>query len=295
MQSKNSIRQDIDSWLMNKLPIVGNWESYFSDHDEGLGTTYERFILHKYFGKIKKQFDIKSILEVPSFGMTGVSGINSLWWANQGVETTVVDVNADRLNQIKKVWSDIPLKADLQLTDSLSSLSFGDKSIDCSWNFASLWFVDDLDKFLTELTRITKKVIFISVPNRSGLGFLLRFGFRLKNKENFFLKHILPARIIKILKLKDWKLREEGYFDIPPWPDIPMKKEELFRKLGLGFIFNNKKSKNERSEELCILNYFNGTQPEMENNILKYSILEKSPFPIKNLWGHHRYFIFVPE
>ena len=41
-----------------------------------------------------------------------------------------------------------------------------------SWNFSALWFVKDLKKFLYELTRVTDKVIFLSVPNRSGIGYL---------------------------------------------------------------------------------------------------------------------------
>jgi hypothetical protein len=61
---------------MTQRPIDNNWKQYFEDFDEGLGTTYERFILHRYFEKIQSTCSIESVLEVPSFGMTGISGIN---------------------------------------------------------------------------------------------------------------------------------------------------------------------------------------------------------------------------
>ena len=31
------------------LSILDTWPTYFENMDEGLGTTYERFILHRYF------------------------------------------------------------------------------------------------------------------------------------------------------------------------------------------------------------------------------------------------------
>ena len=76
------------------MSIIDTWEQYFSNNNEGLGTTYERFILHRYFEDISTSFAIKNILEVPSFGMTGISGINSMWWAKRGTDVTVVDRNA---------------------------------------------------------------------------------------------------------------------------------------------------------------------------------------------------------
>ena len=99
---------------MKFLDIIHSWESYFDTFDEGLGTTYERFILHRYFRFLKDTYDISSVLEVPSFGMTGVSGINSLWWAGQGIETTVTDNNPSRISQIQEVWNNIPLQVNLK-------------------------------------------------------------------------------------------------------------------------------------------------------------------------------------
>ncbi len=58
-----------------------DWKYYFETLHEGLGTTYERFVLHGYFNRIQDQYGVKTVLEAPVFGMTGISGINSVWWA----------------------------------------------------------------------------------------------------------------------------------------------------------------------------------------------------------------------
>ncbi len=283
-----------DEQKSTMLEITNTWPQYFEKMDEGLGTTYERFILHHYFQEIKDKFNITSLLEVPSFGMTGISGINSLWWPSNGIVPTVIDTNADRIKKSKSVWSSIPLDVNFEYIDGYSKLPFKDKSFDMSWNFASLWFVKDLKSFLNEMIRVTKNVIFICVPNSYGIGFVLRKLLNKKDDNNFYPDNIKHRTIKEILFNSGWTKYKSGYFDIPPWPDIAMKKEDLFNKIGLGFIFD-KKEEDSNSDINCIVNYFNGSDIDLENRILKYSFLEKSPFPIKQLWGHHRYFIFVPD
>jgi len=55
------------------MEILKIWQDYFASQHEGLGTTYERFILHEYFSEFTKEFQIENVLEVPCFGMTGIS------------------------------------------------------------------------------------------------------------------------------------------------------------------------------------------------------------------------------
>ena len=266
--------------------ISHNWKEYFTNPHEGLGTTYERFVLHKYFEKIKNKYDIKNILEVPSFGMTGVSGINSMWWATKDINVTLVDNDKERISLIENVWNSVNLKAEFSFCNNFTSLPFSDKSFDLSWNFAALWFVPDLREFLGELSRVTKKLIFICIPNKYGLGYIWRSFF----EKDTSLKNINPRLIISTMNNLGWKLDEKGYFDIPPWPDIAMKKEDLLKKVGLGKLIKEKT--NEVEERVCILDFFNGKNKNLENEIMKYSFLENSPLFFKFFWAHHQYFIF---
>ncbi len=276
----------------NFLPIINSWPEYFKTYDEGIGTTYERFILHKYFREIWDKYKIKNVIEVPSFGMTGISGINSMWWAKNGVETLIVDIDDTRTKLIKEVWQSTGLKADFLTTNKYNSIPVSDSSFDLVWNFAALWFADNLHSFFRELDRISKKVIFICVPNNFGLGYKFRELTCSTNIPDFFPDNILPKRITSEAKSLNWTLEKKGYFDIPPWPDIPMKKEDMMRKIGLGFLVKKRHDNGRPADIINILDFYSDARPDMEKEYYKLAFLESAPFPIKQLWGHHRYYIF---
>jgi hypothetical protein len=133
------------------------------------------------------------------------------------------------------------------------------------------------------------------MPNHYGIGYQIRNRFFDKNLEEFYPGNVKPEIFISIFHKLNWKAVKSGYFDIPPWPDIAMKKEELLKKLGLGFFLKKQDNEASNRERHCIIEYFNGIKPDMEKEILKYAFLEKAPFPIKQLWSHHRYFIFEKD
>lgn len=278
------------------LSIIDTWPEYYAFMDEGIGTTYERFILHRYFEQLKEQYQVASVLETPSFGMTGVSLINSLWWAEQGITPTVLDTDAQRIEMSQKVWESIPLPVNLKEIDTAGNIPFDENSFDLSWNFAALWFVKDLPQFVESLCNVTKKVIFICVPNANGLGYVLRKKISKDIIPDFYRDNILPKNFVPLFEQQGWKKKKAGYLDIPPWPDIPMKKEDMLRGIGLGFLIKENAESGETTfDKKCIVDFFNKKRPELEQNILKYDFLEKMPFPIKQLWGHHRWFIFEQE
>ncbi len=268
------------------ITITNCWEDYFRKHDEGLGTTYERFILHNYFSRLKDRYDIHSVLEAPSFGMTGVSGINSLWWASQGAKVTIVDQSSPRLESIARVWREADLAAEFIYQPPTSAeLPFADGSFDIAWNFAALWHVKDGEKYLLELSRVAKKALFLCVPNKQNVCWVLRPH----SSEEYELNHINTDWILSCLTPRGWRLTETGFFDVPPWPDIAMKKENMLKMVGLGGLAKSKESNN--SAGLCILDYFSGRSPSMEKDIMKYGFLENSPNWLKKRWAHHRFLV----
>ena len=272
------------------ITITNCWEDYFWKPDEGLGTTYERFILHNYFSWLKTRYDIRTVLEAPSFGMTGVSGINSLWWASQGAKVTIVDQSSARLDAIQKVWRDTGLPAEFVCQPPTSAvLPFADGSFDMAWNFAALWHVKDGEKYLTELGRVASKALFLCVPNKQNICWVLRPH----NAEEYELNHINGDWIISCVEPRGWRLVKTGFFDVPPWPDIAMKKENVLKMVGLKWVA--KLMEEGKSEELCILDYFSGRSPEMEKDITKYGFLERSPDWLKKRWAHHRFLLLEKE
>jgi SAM-dependent methyltransferase len=225
--------------------------------------------------------------------MTGVSGINSMWWAAQGISVTVVDNNRDRLQWIAKVWKEIPLQAEFVYRKGFDELLFDDDSFDLGWNFAALWYVPDLERFLEELVRVTRRSIFICVPNRWGLGYLSRFAFKKNQFSNLKLDNLKPQRILSVMDRLGWQNNEKGYFDVPPWPDIAMKKEDFLKKIGVARLIP--KTKNKAKPSMCIIDYFNGNNVNMEQYIMKYSFLENTLAFLKIFWAHHKYYVFIPK
>ena len=244
--------------------------------------------------KLVKHFSIKSVLEVPSFGFTGVSGINSMDFAKNNCRVTVLDNHKERTDLIKKVWKETGLTANIEFVKDFNKLDFSDNAFDFSWNFSAIWFVEDLAKFLSELGRVTKKLIAIFVPNTNGLGY--RFQ-KYSSDDEFntiiFEENLDADRIEGIMNLNGWKLFSWDYIDCPPWPDIGMPKEKLFAKFGINF----KRDKTIKEKKpLTILDYFKGIDKDFYNKMLKYSFVEQyAPNLFKSIWSHHKWMLFLPE
>jgi SAM-dependent methyltransferase len=198
----------------------------------------------------------------------------------------------ERISLIAEVWRKQSLTVNLVHAADYGVLPFEDDAFDLSWNFASLWFVDDLDVFMDELTRVTRHAIFVCVPNRFGLGYLSRSLFSKTPSEGLQVRNIHPRTIKKTMAERGWTVFKEGLFDVPPWPDIAMKKEDLLRDIGLKWVAKRLAAR--PGEGMCILDYYSGKNKGMEQDILKYAFLENSPWLVKRFWAHHWYAIFTP-
>jgi SAM-dependent methyltransferase len=271
------------------IPILNNWRNYFTNPDEGLGSSYERIILNKKLENICNHFRIKSVLEAPSFGFTGLSGINSMQLAKNGFSVTVLDNNKERTEMVNSVWRNIKIPADITFVRHFNKLPFADSEFDLSWNFSALWFVNDLPKFLSELARVTSKVIVLAVPNRTGLGYIsqkLSGAEELKTKLNE--EYIKPVTFLPIMKNLEWNLIDSNFIDCPPWPDIGMPKDKFLKKFGI------KTAQPEEKEKLTIMDFYSGKDPSFEYRMISYSWFEKyAPNFVKYIWAHHKYFVFV--
>ena len=65
---------------------LAEWKRYLTDYNEGLGLVYERFVLNDFLEDLRRQYRLASVLEAPLYGMAGVSGINDVYLARQGVQ-----------------------------------------------------------------------------------------------------------------------------------------------------------------------------------------------------------------
>ncbi len=267
------------------------WKKYLTDYNEGLGLVYERFVLNDYLDRIVSQHNVRTVLEAPIFGMAGVSGINSVRLAQRGCAVTLVDDNAERLAAIQRIWNELNLRATFIHRTDFAHLSFPDQSFDLTWEWAALWYLPNAQALLKELVRVSRNLVFIAMPNRIQVGYLMRKYLL----ERDFVKYVDENwadinRIKKILSGAQVKIIDEGVLDVPPWPDTVMPAAQVLQRLGI-------KSKKLNSPftganwNWSTMDYYLGRRPELRAQIDRYTFLEHAPLPwqLKALWAHHRY------
>ncbi len=267
------------------------WQKYLTDHNEGLGLVYERLILNDMLDRVTNQHRIHTVLEAPIFGMAGVSGINSVRFAQRGCAVTLVDDNPTRLRGIEDIWGTLGLRATFVCHSDFAHLPFPDRSFDLTWEWAALWYLPNAEALLRELTRVSRKIIFVAMPNRVQIGYLMR-KFLL---ERDFVQYVDEGwadmrRIKRVLESARVRFIEEGVLDIPPWPDTVMPAKMVLQRLGI----KSKKLDQQFSGagwNWSTMDYYLGRQPELKARIDRYAFLERAPIPwqIKAVWAHHRY------
>ena len=210
------------------------WKKYLTDWNEGLGVVYERFVLNDYLDKLVDEHGIRSVLEAPLYGMAGVSGINSVRLAERGCAVTLVDSNRERLAGVAKIWDRLNLPVNMIHHENFAQLPFDDNSFDMAWEWAGLWYLPNAEPLLKELARVSRKLVFVAMPNNIQVGYLLR---KYVIDREFFPtvdeKWVNMGRIKKTLKAAGVNFIEEGVMDVPPWPDTVMPAAEVLKRLGV--------------------------------------------------------------
>ncbi len=155
-------------------PVEPVWQRYLTDWNEGLGVVYERFVLNDYLDSLVDKYGVKTVLEAPLYGMAGVSGINSVRLAQRGCEVTLVDTDVTRLAGVERIWSALRLPVTTMFSGNPGRLPFPDASFDLTWAWAALWYLPDPGATLRELARVSRRLVFVAMPNRWQVGYLLR-------------------------------------------------------------------------------------------------------------------------
>ncbi len=267
------------------------WRKYLTDYNEGLGLVYERFVLNDYLDRIVSQHNVHTVLEAPLYGMAGVSGINSVRLAQRGCAVTLVDENAERLGGVERIWGELNLRASFTHHTDLAHLPFPDKSFDLAWEWAALWYLPDPEATLKELVRVSRKLIFVAMPNRAQVGYLLRKYLLERDFVNYVDERWADMGKIK-RKLREWGVGiiEEGVLDVPPWPDTVMPAAQVLHRLGIQSKKLDAKFSGS-NWNWNTMDYYLGHRPELRAQIDKFTWLEHAPLPwqIKAVWAHHLY------
>ena len=264
-----------------------------TDWNEGLGVVYERFVLNDYLDQLIDRYQVKSVLEAPLYGMAGVSGINSVRFAERGCAVTLVDSQPERLAGVAKIWERLELPATLVQHQDFGRLPFDDNTFDLAWEWAGLWYLPNAAALLHELVRVSRKLVFVAMPNNLQVGYWMR---KLVIDREFFATHDESwtdiGRIRAILEANGVEIIDQGVLDVPPWPDTVMPANEVLKRLGI----RSKQLEEQFTGEgwhWSTMAYYLGKEPALRERVMKYAWLDQAdlPWQLKAIWAHHRYLL----
>jgi SAM-dependent methyltransferase len=271
------------------------WKKYLTDYNEGLGVVYERFVLNDYLEQLVDEYGIRTVLEAPLYGMAGVSGINSVQLAQRGCDVTLVDCVEERLNGVARIWRELELPAHLVLHQDFAHLPFEDDSFDLAWEWAGLWYLPDAETLLRELARVSRRLVFVAMPNSLQVGYLLR---KYLIDRDFFdtvdERWVQMGRIKGVLRGVGVRFVDQGVLDVPPWPDTVMPAAEVLRRLGI----NSRRLEAQFSGDewsWSTMAYYLDQEPDLYDRVIKYAWLDRAsiPWQLKLVWAHHRYILGI--
>ncbi len=267
------------------------WKKYLTDYNEGLGVVYERFVLNDYLDRLVDEHGVRTVLEAPLYGMAGVSGINSVRLAQRGCDVTLVDWEDERLNGVTRIWRELNLPARFVLHSDFAHLPFEDDTFDLAWEWAGLWYLPDAESLLRELVRVSRKLVFVAMPNNLQVGYLMR---KYLIDRPFFdtvdERWVQMRRIKQVLRGAGVRFIDQGVLDVPPWPDTVMPAAEVLKRLGIRSKKLNAQFTGD-GWSWSTMAYYLGQEPDLRDRVMKYAWLDRAPVPwqLKLIWAHHRY------
>lgn len=281
------------------------WKRYLTDYNEGLGLVYERFVLNDFLLALRQEYGLETVLEAPLFGMAGVSGINSVALARAGARISLMDDHAERLDAVERIWGELDLSAQFIHHTDWTRLPFPNDNFDLAWNWAALWYLSDgtaqsaetPSSLLRELARVSKRVIFVAMPNRVQVGYLARKYLL----EREFVNQVDEGwadigRVRRVLEDAGVRIVRQGVLDVPPWPDTVMPASQVLQRLGI----RSKRLEGQFSGDSwqwSTMSYYLGEQPELYERVMRYAWLDRAPIPwrVKAVWAHHRYVLGLKQ
>jgi SAM-dependent methyltransferase len=269
------------------------WRRYLTDYNEGLGLVYERFVLNDFLAGLARQYAVRDVLEAPLYGMAGVSGINSVELARAGCRVTLADDNAERLAGVRRIWSELGLPAQYVEVADWSHLPFADGAFDLGWEWAGLWYLRDAAGLLRELARVSRRVVFVAMPNRRQVGYLLRkYVLEPEFVQRVDERWTDMGLIRRTLEGAGLRIVRQGVLDVPPWPDTVMPASEVLRRLGLRSRRLESRFSGD-AWQWSTMDYYLGRQPALRQKVMRYAFLDRVrlPWQLKAAWAHHRYLV----
>ncbi|MBN1566578.1 MAG: class I SAM-dependent methyltransferase [Acidobacteria bacterium] len=264
-----------------------------TEFDTGIGTSYERLSIYSLTEKLAGELGIRSSLEGPIDGITGINGVNSIALARMGVHVTVVLPSLDLIQYAKRYYEVESCQSKASFICS-NDLVFRNQ-FDLVWNFNCLPQREDHDAVLEQMTRCSRKYIMVFTSNTRNYGFWIHRLHHVVEKEEWYhgnVRFMNTGKISATLRKMGFRTIRHLYVDVPWWPDIDSPIEEV---AGSFFPFLKSFLRKSRRLEIYKYNYDNFPyfQDERRKELLgifaPHPNFESSRLPLlKLLFAHHR-------
>ena len=267
-----------------------------TDKDTGLGTTYERIAVARLLARLADRYTIGSVLEGPTDGITGISGINSIPLAQRGASVELVLGSPSEVVLAERAWETLGLKdkVTIRAADG-DSLGASPRSYDLVWNFNSLPAVASADALLDEMCEASREFVMVFVSNTWNYGFPIHRLHHKVAREPWSHGNISVMNIRMVserLAKRGFKVIERLLVDTPWWPDIDSPIEEVaatFLPFLKRFVSGSKRLER-YTWTIDTLPYFDEQRlARLLSDIEKHFVIENTGFkPLQIFFAHHR-------
>jgi hypothetical protein len=264
--------------------------------DTGLGTTYERVAVARLLAGLADRYTISKVLEGPTDGITGISGLNSVPLARAGASVDLVLGDPDEVALAERAWEVLGLsdRVAIRVADG-DSLGVEPRSHDLVWNFNSLPQVVSADALLDEMCEASSRFVMVFVSNTWNYGFPIHRLHHKVAREPWSHGDISVMNTRAVAgKLADrgFKVVERLLVDTPWWPDIDSPIEEVaatFLPFLKRFVSGSKRLER-YTWTIDTLPYFDDERlarllPDIEKH---FAIENTRVTPLKIFFAHHR-------
>jgi hypothetical protein len=249
---------------------------------EGKGLDYERYALNKLFKRLIRTLGIRRVLEIPAKGEKAMPSIYSIAFGEAGCDVTLA--NAEEKSDW--AWRELGYPVKYHRCDDPADSGLEENGYDLVWNFMTLAQLDDKERMLREMVRLSRgHVMFIAV-NRFNPGF---FSHRMVHRYSGVpwthgdVEFMNPYFVRKYFELHGLKVVRLGAVDTPPYPDSLGFRDMRLHRMKLDL---NKIDWDSRT-----IGWMNSGEYPLKLKLFYLLEALPMPLPIKLVYAHLYYIV----
>jgi hypothetical protein len=266
------------------------------DRDTGLGTTYERLAVAMMLERFADRYQVRSVLEGPNDGITGIRGLNSIPLAQVGASVELLLGDPDEVTLAEKIWDGLELTDRVKIRHAPDGrLAVAPKSFDLVWSFNAIPQAREPERLIAEMCGASRRFVMIFVSNTLNYGFAIHRLHHVAAGEPWSHGDIgaMNTRMIADrLGEQGFRVIERLVVDTPWWPDIDSPIEEVaatFLPFLKRFLSASKRLDHYTWTGESLPYFQPDRRAELLREIGKHFAIERARFfPLRILFAHHR-------